>query len=202
MVGLTDVNGKVLKHYAQDTINYKRYIIIALQNETDPDTCSVVDIDDLESNIRSELVALVNSQEGQFVEELWSLLDRKYFLDYPQATMLKILKAMRKILVVDSKQVAVQVPGDKIMTPKDVAEGIKLYKAKKNSFDNVQHGFNPDSDAKPLIEKVGEKEPNKEVEELKSEMKTLNDKVDSLVDVLSKLASNMASKEETEKKKK
>ena len=78
MVGIVDINGKVLKHYAQDTINRKRYIIIALCNENDPETCSVVNIDDLEPSIRSELVALVNSPEGQSVEEIWPVLDRKY----------------------------------------------------------------------------------------------------------------------------
>lgn len=199
MTGLTDINGKILKHYAQDTVNFKRYIIIALENQTDPNTCSVVDIDDLEANIRSELVALVNSQEAQVLEEIWQLLDRKYFLDYPQATMLKILKAMHKILVVDSKQVAVQVPGDKMMTPKDVADAIKMYKAQKNGTTAPQ-AFNPEEKKEVLIEKVGEKETNKEVEELKGEMKALNNKVDSLVDVLSKLTATLSEKDDKKKK--
>ena len=67
MVGITDENGRVLKHYAQDTVNRKRYVIIALENQTDPNTCSVIDIDALEPDIRAELVALVNSSECQSV---------------------------------------------------------------------------------------------------------------------------------------
>ena len=63
MVGITDENGKLLKHYAQDTVTRKRYILIALENQTDPNTCSVVDMDALEQNVRAELVALVNSPE-------------------------------------------------------------------------------------------------------------------------------------------
>lgn len=201
MVGITDVNGKVLKHYAQDTINRKRYIIIALENQTDPNTCSVVDIDALDPDIRAELVALVNSSECQSVEEVWSVLDRKYFLDYPNATMLKVLKAMHQILVVDSNQVAVQLPGEQIMTPKEVANAIKEYKNKRNGIS--QPVYNPQMDEKnvqPLIEKVGEKEPNKEMVELKDGIKELNDKMNSLVDVLSNLASSM--KTDSEKKKK
>lgn len=203
MVGITDENGRVLKHYAQDTINRKRYVIIALENQTDPNTCSVIDIDALEPDIRAELVALVNSSECQTVEEIWQILDRKYFMDYPNHTMLKVLKAMRQILVVDSNQVAIQLPGEQTMTPKQVADAIKEYKKKKNGV--VQQSFNPESETKvaePLIEKVGEKEPNKDISELKDGIKNLNDKMNSLVDVLSQLASNMNSKSDDTKKKK
>lgn len=195
MVGITDENGKLLKHYAQDTVTRKRYILIALENQTDPNTCSVVDMDALEQNVRAELISLVNSPECQMKEEIWQVLDKKYFLDYPQATMLKVLKAMHQIQVVDSKQVAVSLPGEQIMTPKELANAIKEYKKSKGG--NVQQSFVPDDDKEVLIEKVGEKEPNKDMEEVKESIKSLSNTVASLADIVTKLASA----EETKKKK-
>ena len=67
---------------------------------------------------------------------MWQVLDKKYFLDYPQATMLKVLKAMHQIQVVDSKQVAVSLPGEQIMTPKELANAIREYKKSKGTKDN------------------------------------------------------------------
>lgn len=195
MVGITDENGKLLKHYAQDTVTRKRYILIALENQTDPNTCSVVDMDALEQNVRAELISLVNSPECQMKEEIWQVLDKKYFLDYPQATMLKVLKAMHQIQVVDSKQVAVSLPGEQIMTPKELANAIREYKKSKGG--NVQQSFVPDDGKEVLIEKVGEKEPNKDMEEVKESIKSLSNTVASLADIVAKLASA----EETKKKK-
>ena len=195
MVGITDENGKLLKHYAQDTVTRKRYILIALENQTDPNTCSVVDMDALEQNVRAELISLVNSPECQMKEEIWQVLDKKYFLDYPQATMLKVLKAMHQIQVVDSKQVAVSLPGEQIMTPKELANAIREYKKSKGG--NVQQSFVPDDGKEVLIEKVGEKEPNKDMEEVKESIKSLSNTVASLADIVAKLASV----EETKKKK-
>jgi hypothetical protein len=195
MVGITDENGKLLKHYAQDTVTRKRYILIALENQTDPNTCSVVDMDALEQNVRAELISLVNSPECQMKEEIWQVLDKKYFLDYPQATMLKVLKAMHQIQVVDSKQVAVSLPGEQIMTPKELANAIREYKKSKGG--SVQQSFVPDDGKEVLIEKVGEKEPNKDMEEVKESIKSLSNTVASLADIVAKLASA----EETKKKK-
>lgn len=198
MVGIVDMNGKLLKHYAQDTISRKRYIIIALSNESNPDTCSVVDIDELDSNIRAELVALVNSPECQMVEEIWPVLDRKYFLDYPTATMLKVLRAMKAILVVDSKQVAIQLPGEQTMTPKEVADAIKAYKSKKSGVS--EESFNPE----PVVEMKGPlKEPivYSETEALKEKVCSLETKVDALVSSLSALTAALTEQKVAPKKK-
>ena len=194
MVGITDTNGKLLKHYAQDTVNRKRYIIIALSNESDPDTCSVVDIDSLDSNIRAELVNLVNSSECQSLEEVWPVLDRKYFLDYPTATMLKVLRAMKAILVVDSKQVAIQLPGEQTMTPREVADAIKAYKAKKGG--NVEVSFNPE----PAKTKVEDAVVFGETEALKEKVSSLETKVDALVNSLSALTAALTEKNAPKKK--
>lgn len=201
MVGITDENGKVLKHYAQDTISRKRYVVIALENQTDPNTCSVVDIDALEPSIRAELVALVNSSECQREKEIWQVLDRKYFLDYPQGTMLKVLKAMKQILVVNSDQVAIQLPGEQTMTPKQVSEAIKEFE-RKRSGNTVASSFNPEAQEKPVVQTVVKEEPSKEVSELREGIESLNTKMDSLVNVLSSLAESLNSKNEDSKKKK
>lgn len=201
MVGITDENGKVLKHYAQDTVSRKRYVVIALENQTDPNTCSVVDIDALEPSIRAELVALVNSSECQREKEIWQVLDRKYFLDYPQGTMLKVLKAMKQILVVNSDQVAIQLPGEQTMTPKQVSEAIKEFE-RKRSGNTVVSSFNPEVQEKPVVQTVVKEEPSKEVSELKEGIESLNTKMDSLVNVLSSLAESLNSKNEDSKKKK
>lgn len=197
MVGITDMNGKLLKHYAQDTVTRKRYVIIALCNENDPNTCSVVDIDELDSNIRAELVALVNSSECQSVEEIWPVLDRKYFLDYPTATMLKVLRAMRAISVVKSDQVAIQLPGEQTMTPRQVADAIKAYKAKKSG--KVEEMYQPE------ISEVKVEEPFSPVptakDELAEKVTSLETKVDALVSSLSALTAALSEQKVAPKKK-
>nr|DAF56714.1 MAG TPA: hypothetical protein [Myoviridae sp. ctWb16] len=123
--------GKPLRHYAQDLVTRARYIIISLQNDTDKDTCSVVDIDALDSDTRAELVNLVNSEECQHQPEIWKVLDRKYFMNYPKQTMLKVLRGLKQIRIVKSAQVAIQCPDDVVRTPKDIIEGLNVYYATK-----------------------------------------------------------------------
>ena len=108
-----------------------RYIIISLQNDTDKDTCSVVDIDALDSDTRAELVNLVNSEECQHQPEIWKVLDRKYFMNYPKQTMLKVLRGLKQIRIVKSAQVAIQCPDDVVRTPKDIIEDLNVYYATK-----------------------------------------------------------------------
>ena len=123
--------GKPLRHYAQDLVTRARYIIISLQNDTDKDTCSVVDIDALDSDTRAELVNLVNSEECQHQPEIWKVLDRRYFMNYPKQTMLKVLRGLKQIRIVKSAQVAIQCPDDVVRTPKDIIEGLNVYYATK-----------------------------------------------------------------------
>ena len=79
MSGLNSLTNRPKKHYAQDMVTKQRYVVISLQNDTDPDTCSVVDIDALDADTRSELLNFVDSDECQRQPEIWKLLDRKYF---------------------------------------------------------------------------------------------------------------------------
>lgn len=194
MVGITDVDGKILKHYAQDFINHKRYVLVSLQNGDDIDSCSVIDIDDLDSNIRSELIALVNSPECQSVKEIYPVLNRKFFLDYPSATMLKVLKAMKKILVVKSDQVAIQVPGEQTITPKDLLKAINEYESKKGIAKKQVFDLND-------VEEMS-KEPvkNEEIESIKNDIKSLNEQVSSLVSSLTSLTEALTIKDDKKKK--
>lgn len=194
MVGVTDINGKLLKHYAQDFINHKRYVIIALQNETDPSTCSVVDIDDLDPAIRSELVALVNSPECQMLKETYPILDKRFFLDYPNATMLKVLKAMHKILVVKSDQVAIQLPGEQTITPTELVKAIKEYESRKSP--TTYQSFNPEAE-----ENVNLTKKDDEIESMKNDIKSLNDQVSSLVSSFSALTEALKKDSDIKKKK-
>ena len=129
--------GKPLRHYAQDLVTRARYIIISLQNDTDKDTCSVVDIDALDSDTRAELVNLVNSEECQHQPEIWKVLDRKYFMNYPKQTMLKVLRGLKQIRIVKSAQVAIQCPDDVVRTPKDIIEGLNVYYATKANQEKI-----------------------------------------------------------------
>lgn len=202
MVGVTDINGKLLKHYAQDFINHKRYVIVALQNETDPSTCSVVDIDDLDPTIRSELVALVNSPECQMLKETYPILDKRFFLDYPNATMLKILQAMHKILVVKSDQVAIQLPGEQTITPTDLVKAINEYESRKAN--NRVTAFNPEAVDTANVDttRVEKTTNNEEIQGIKNDIKNLNDQVNSLVSSLTALTQALTEKKEPETKKK
>lgn len=165
--------GKPLKHYAQNEVTKDRYIVIALQNETDPNTCSVVKYDALDANLRSELINAVNSDEFQSVPEIWKLLDKKYFYDYPHQTMLHILKALHQIKSVEQNLVKIELPGDITMTPKEILDSIKAYEEKKN-----QKVFNLNEDK---IDNTQVKlENNEKIDALESRLGKLENDISSI----------------------
>lgn len=165
--------GKPLKHYAQNEVTKDRYIVIALQNETDPNTCSVVKYDALDANLRSELINAVNSDEFQSVPEIWKLLDKKYFYDYPHQTMLHILKALHQIKSVEQNLVKIELPGDITMTPKEILDSIKVYEEKKN-----QKVFNLNEDK---IDNTQVKlENNEKIDALESRLGKLENDISSI----------------------
>ena len=183
MSGLSNLIGKPLKHYARDMLTNQRYIIISLQNETDKETCSVVDMDALETDIRSELTNYVNSDECQRQMEIWKLLDRKYFMSYPKATMLNVLKQMRQIKVVKSSQVAIQLPNDQTMTPIELLNAIQQYENQKNA---KVGSFNMDN----VSSNVSNNIENKNAEEIlaiKEDVKSINKKIGSLTSSIEEL---------------
>ena len=94
---VSELTGKQLKHYAQDEVSKERYVVIALQNDTNPDTCSVVPYDRLDSDLRSELLAVVNSDECQHVPEIWKILDKKFFYSYPKFLRLTLYSHVEQL---------------------------------------------------------------------------------------------------------
>ena len=181
MSGLNSLSGKPLKHYAQDTITRQRYVLIALQNDTDPDTCSVVDIDALDADTRAELLNLVNSDECQRQPEIWKILDKKYFMSYPKATMLNVLQRMKQIKVVKSNQVAVQIVGDQTMTPKQIVDSINEYKSKTTS-----QGVSKFSMNEQTVADVENKNAT-EIAEVKNEIANINTQIGALTSSIADL---------------
>lgn len=186
MSGLNSLTGKPLKHYAQDLTTKQRYVVIALQNDTDPDSCSVIDIDALDSDTRAELLNFVNSDECQRVPEIWSLLDKKYFMNYPKATMLNVLTKMRQIKVVKSAQVAIQLPGDKTMTPKEIIDCINKYESESKG--GIGH-FKLNKETTTNVINEAENKNSEEINALKKEVSSINEQVSALTSSIADLIS-------------
>lgn len=179
---LNDLTGKQLKHYGQNELTKERYIVIALQNDTDPDTCSVIPYDRLDSDLRSELVAVVNSDECQRVPEIWKILDTKFFYSYPKQTMLKVLQALRQIQVVDQSQVKIEITPDVTMTPKEIVNAINQYEAEKTHKTAQKFHISDDG-----VKTVVNDEKDKEIESLKSELNGVKDQISLLSSSMSEL---------------
>lgn len=186
------VTGKPLKHYAQDDVTKDRYIIIALQNDTDPDTCSVVKYDMLDTNMRAELIAAVNSEEFQKVPEIWKLLDKKYFYDYPNQTMLTVLRALKQIKVVKQDRVMIDLPGDMTMTPKQMIDAINQYEAQKGGVKTSR--FSVEEPAKATTVNTTNdsrfSEIDNRINKLETTVNSLNSSIADLVSVIKQQVSN------------
>lgn len=189
--------GKPMKHYAQDLVTRARYIVIALQNDNDPDTCSVIDIDALDADLRAELVAFVNSDACQRVPEIWKLLDTKYFMSYSSATMLKVLKSLRQIKVVKSAQVGIQLPDGQVKNPKEVIAALNEYYSKMKSKNGQEH-FSPYAPTAALPSApaaqatVAPTVDKGEIDALKEEIGTIKETVSSLTSSISDLVKALA----------
>ena len=83
-MSITNMLGKPLKHYAVNKDGRTRYFILALENETNPDECSVIEMDKLDPELRSELKDIVDSDDCQREVDIWRLLDTKFFMNYPK----------------------------------------------------------------------------------------------------------------------
>ena len=177
---MNSIMGKPLKHYATDKNTHARYFMLALENDTDKNTCSVVDMDAMNTEMRAELTETINSDECQRVIDPWKVLDTKFFMDYPKQTMLAVLRAMRLIKVVDSDNVLIQLPGDQVQTPKQVMEGIREYNAKrKNSANQVAMVTENVEETKKLEEQNAQ-----DIKDLKEEVSSLASSVSALVEAL------------------
>ena len=173
---LNDLTGKPLKHYAQDEVSKERYVVIALQNDTNPDTCSVVAYDSLDSDLRSELIAVVNSDECQRVPEIWKILDKKFFYSYPKQTMLQVLRALRQIKVVDESRVKIELPGDTTMTPKEIIEAINKYESEKSNKTATKFHVSEAGVKTPITDTAS----NARMDEMETRMTTMEDKLNTI----------------------
>lgn len=184
---INNIMGKPLKHYATDKNTHARYVMLALENDTDKNTCSVVDIDTLDSDMRSELTAIIDSDECQRVIDPWRVLDTKFFMNYPKQTVLAVLRALRKIKVMDSEQVLVHLPNDVTQTPKEIMNAIREYNgAKRPQIEQTAIAEGVINDMKEVENKNSE-----DIKDLKEQVSALSSSVMELVAMM---------KEQTNKK--
>lgn len=179
-MGITNMMGKPLKHYAVDKNTRARYFILALENETNPETCSVIEMDKMESELRAELKEIVDSDDCQREVDIWRLLDTKFFMNYPKQTILSVLRALKVIKVLSTEEVLVILPNDTQMTAKEVMTGIREYREKQKQkrlgyISDTEHNFQP----KP--------EDNKDLESVKEEVNNLKEVVSNMATVVSSL---------------
>ena len=193
---VNDLTGKPLKHYGQDEVSKERYVVIALQNDTDPNTCSVIPYDRLDSDLRSELLAVVNSDECQRVPEIWKILDKKFFYSYPKQTMLQVLRALRQIQVVDESRVRIEITPDMTMTPKEIVNAINIYEAEKSQKTAQKYQVADNGIKTPINESAN----NEELETMKTRIANMETQINTISsnvsELISALKSSMAKKEE------
>ena len=183
---VNNLAGVPLKHYAQDKKTNARYVVICYANETDPDTCSVVDIDELDSDMRAELTNFINGDECQKVLDTWTVLNKKFFMNYPKATVLKVLQSLRKIKVVPSDRVTVFCKNNLTCTPKEVVAFVKLYE-KKEKPETLSSVLNPTEKVETTESKSVEENPSAssdDIKEIKESLATLTSAISSLVSAL------------------
>jgi hypothetical protein len=182
---MTSIMGKPLKHYATDRITNQRYFMLALENDTNKNECSVIDMDAMPSELRAELTEIINSDECQRVTDPWKVLDTKFFMDYPKQTILAVLRAKRWIKVVDSDNVLVQLPEDKTMTPKEIAESIREYRQRQSKTRDVAEGVKEAASEVVKVEEI-ERKNSEDIADLKQQVSSLAESVQALVGALSK----------------
>lgn len=177
---MNSIMGKPLKHYATDKNTHARYFMLVMENDTNKNTCSVVDMDAMTSEMRAELTETINSDECQRVVDPYKVLDTKFFMDYPKQTMLAVLRAMHLIKVVDSDNVLVQLPGDQVQTPKQIMEGIREYNAKHKQASNQVAMVSENVEETRKLEEQNAQD----IKDLKEEVASLTSSVSALVEAL------------------
>jgi len=182
---MTSIMGKPLKHYATDKVTNQRYFMLALENDTNKDECSVVDMDAMPSELRAELTEIINSDECQRVIDPWKVLDTKFFMDYPRQTILAVLRAKHYIKVVDSDNVLIQLPDDKTMTPKEVAAQIREYQKHQSNTKVVASEIKEAASEVAKFEEI-ERKNSSDIAELKDQVSSLAQSVAELVGALKK----------------
>ena len=193
--------GVPLKHYAQDKKTNARYVKMCYANDTDPDTCSVVDIDELDSDMRAELTNYINGDECQKVLDTWTVLNKKFFMNYPKATVLKVLQSLRKIKVVPSDRVTVFCKNNLQASPKEIVSYIKLYE-KKEKPETLSSVLSPEEKKETPVETVSEPVNNEVAQTTNNDIKEIKESLASLTSAITTLVTLLQPKEEKKTSKK
>lgn len=181
---MSDITGKPLKHYAVDKNTNARYFMLAYENDTNKNECSVLNMDRLSSELRAELTEIINSDECQHEIHPYVVLDRKFFYEYPKQTILQVLRTLRLIEVKDSENVLVQMPYDNQWTPKQIMEAINGTIEQKNKTlrgkDAIIQAKNTELEAVKSVESKNADE----IVELKQELSILKDNISELLNIV------------------
>lgn len=193
-MSITNMLGKPLKHYATNKTTGERYIMLALENETDPNTCSVIEMDKLDSDMRSELREIIDSDACQREIDTWRFLDTKFFMNYPKQTILSVLRALRVIKTPKSEDVLIQLPGDIQQTPAEVMDAIRTYRKKQTEqksgiiTDSKINSSKDETSTNALNDiellKTNMNEVNYELKQIKEDMETKLDKILKFVEMM------------------
>ena len=182
---VTSIMGKPLKHYAADKNTGRRYFMLVLENDTNRDECSVIDMDAMPSELRAELTEIINSEECQKAVDTYKILDTRFFMDYPRQTVLNVLRAKRWIKVLPADDVLIQLPNDEVRTPKEVMEEIRKYEAFKNKSTVAASTIKQAASEVAKVEEI-ERKNSQDIADLKEEVASLAGSVKDLVAALTK----------------
>ena len=190
MTVMSDITGKPLKHYAVNRDTGARYFMIAYENDTNKDTCSVIDMDMLSSELRAELTDAINSDECQSQLNPYKVLDRKFFYEYPKDSILQVLRKLKLIQVLDSEKVMVQLPNDVQWTPKEIMDGVRTYENKVNSTLKGKDKLLAEKDVELNETKKIESKNAEDIKDLKEDIASLKDSIKDLISIVKESKKN------------
>lgn len=193
-MSITNMLGKPLKHYAVDKDGRTRYFILALENETNPNECSVIEMDKMDSELRAELKDIIDSDDCQREVDIWRLLDTKFFMNYPKQTILSALRALKVIKTMSSDDVMVLLPNNTQQSAREVMSGIREYREKQR-----QKRLGYISETQSEVQTKDQPQKNEELEKVKEDVSKLTENMQQLNSSLEQLTSLIISMKEEKK---
>lgn len=185
-MSVTNMLGKPLKHYAVDKDGRTRYFMLAIENETDSNTCSVIEMDKMDSELRAELTEIINSDECQREVDVWRILDTKFFMNYPKQTILSVLRALKVIKVLPTEDVYILLPNDARSTAKEVMKCIREYREKEKQKKIGIITDNP-LDRNDMVDSTELNKVKEDVKRIDSSLDNINKTLESLVELVSEM---------------
>ena len=184
MTVMSDITGKPLKHYAVDKNTNARYFMLAYENDTNKDECSVLNMDRLNSDLRSELTEIINSDECQHEIHPYVVLDRKFFYEYPKQTILQVLRTLRLIENKNSDDVLVQMPHDLQWSPKQIMDAIRQVNQEKLNTLKGKDRIIEEKDNELKNVKTIESKNAEDIADLKKQFALLQDNIGELINIV------------------